>query len=143
MPDARLTAGRAGGQCQTNKKIKMTNEDTHNKKKYDLAERTSKFGRSVIIFLKEIPDTTINRPLINQLIRSSTSIGANYMEADCAESKKDFRHKIGICKKEAKETTHWLNMVATANPEKMEKCGVLSREAHELTLIFSAITNKK
>lgn len=121
----------------------MTNEDINNKKKYDLAERTSKFGKLVIIFLKEIPDNTMNRPLISQLIRSGTSIGANYMEADCAESKKDFRYKIGICKKEAKETTHWLNMMAIANPEKTERCEILSQEAHELTLIFSAIINKK
>jgi len=121
----------------------MTNEDINNKKKYDLAERTSGLGKSIIMFLKEVPDNTINRPLINQLVRSGTSVGANYMEADCAESKKDFRHKIGICKKEAKETTHWLNMMATANPEKIEKCRTLSQEAHELTLIFSAIINKK
>jgi four helix bundle protein len=64
------------------------------------------------------------------------------MEADCAESKKDFVHKIGICKKEAKETTHWLNMIAVANPDKAPRCRELWKEAHELTLIFSAIINK-
>lgn len=112
------------------------------KREYDLASRTAKFGELVIIFAKEIIINTINRPLISQLIRSATSIGANYMEADCAESKKDFRHKIGICKKEAKETTHWFHMIAIANPEKREKCRKLWQEAHELTLIFSAILNK-
>jgi four helix bundle protein len=76
------------------------------KNNYDLAVRTSSFGEATIIFAKEIPENTINRPLISQLVRSATSIGANYMEADCAESKKDFIHKIGICKKESKETTH-------------------------------------
>ena len=80
--------------------------------------------------------------MINQLVRSATSIGANYMEADCAESKKDFIHKIGICKKESKETTHWLHMMAVANPERSGDCRVLWKEAHELTLIFSAIANK-
>jgi four helix bundle protein len=65
------------------------------------------------------------------------------MEADCAESKKDFNHKINICKKEAKETTHWLHMLAIANPENKDKCRKLWREAHELTLIFSAIIKKK
>jgi len=72
--------------------------------KYDLAERTAKFGEDIVEFIKELSPTNINQPLINQIIRSATSIGANYMEADGAESKKDFKHKIGICKKEAKET---------------------------------------
>lgn len=84
----------------------------------------------------------MTRPLVSQLIRSATSIGANYMEADCAESKKDFKHKIGICKKESKETTHWLRMVARVVPDKAEQCRNLWREAHELTLIFSSIVNK-
>ena len=64
------------------------------------------------------------------------------MEADGAESKKDFKHKIGICKKESKETMHWLRMVAKANPDKKEKCQKLWKEAHELTLIVSAIYKK-
>lgn len=61
------------------------------------------------------------------------------MEADGAESKKDFRHKMAICKKEAKETKHWLRMIVKANPDRKEDCKVLWREAQELTLIFSAI----
>ena len=87
----------------------MTNQSqiSKSKKKYDLIERTAKFGENIIIFLKSLNQNTINSPLISQLIRSSTSIGANYMEADTAESIKDFKHKISICKKEAKETTHW------------------------------------
>jgi four helix bundle protein len=113
------------------------------KKEYNLAERTAKFGEVIIVFAREIPENTINRPLISQLVRSTTSIGANYMEADCAESKRDFNHKIGICKKEAKETSHWLRMMAIANPDKKEKCRNYWQEAHELTLIFSAIIKKK
>lgn len=101
------------------------------------------FGEQIIIFAKEIPENTITKPIISQLIRSATSIGANYMEADCAESKKDFNHKIGICKKESKETTHWLHMVAIADSDKKEKCRILWQEAHELTLIFSTIVRKK
>ena len=112
------------------------------KKEYDLYERTSKFGEEIIDFIKITPDTIITRPLISQLIRSATSIGANYMEADCAESKKDFKHKIGICKKESKETTHWLRMIARVVPEKADECRRLWKEAHELTLIFSSIINK-
>ena len=113
------------------------------KTNYDLAKRTSTFEENIIIFAKTIPETIINRPLIIQLIKSATSIGANYMEADCAESKKDFIHKIGICKKESKESTHWLHMIAVANPDKKEECRKLWQEAHELTLIFSAIAKKK
>jgi four helix bundle protein len=118
-------------------------QNPNDKKIYDLVLRTSKFGEVIILFAKELPNNNINQPLITQLIKSATSIGANYMEADCAESKKDFFHKIGICKKEAKETMHWLHMVAIANPDKKEKCRPLWQEAHELTLIFSAIIRKR
>ena len=123
----------------------MTNQvqNSNDKKEYNLAKRTSKFGAEIIIFAKTIKENNINRSIINQLVRSATSVGANYMEADCAESKKDFNHKIGICKKEAKETTHWLHMLATAEPNEKEKCRLLWQEAHELTLIFSAIVKRK
>jgi len=77
-------------------------------------------------------------PLV-YLVEAGTSVGANYMEADGAESKKDFRHKIAICKKEAKETKHWLRMIRKANPQKAVECYKLWQEAHELTLIFSSI----
>ena len=113
------------------------------KKTYDLAERTALFGEAVINFARKLPSDPINRPLTSQIIRSSTSIGANYMEADGAESKKDFHHKIGICKKEAKETLHWLRMIAKANPILQEDCRNLWREARELTLIFSKIALSK
>ena len=113
------------------------------KNKYDLGERTAKFGEEIIIFVKNLSDSLVNRPLLNQLVRSGTSVGANYMEADGAESKKDFQHKIGICKKESKETMHWLRMMSVANPDKSEKCRKLWKEAHELTLIFSSIVKKK
>lgn len=107
--------------------------------KYDLEERTAKFGEDIIKFARRIPDTPANRPLISQLIRSGTSVGANYCEADDAESKKDFQHKIGICKKEARESKHWLRMVVTAIPELKEDTTVLWQEAKELNLIFNAI----
>jgi len=110
---------------------------------YDLEERTARFGEEIIKFIKIISRNDINKPLINQIIRSATSVGANYMEADGAESGKDFKHKIAICKKEAKETKHWLHMIAVATPEKIEECRMLWKEAHELTLIFSAILRVK
>jgi len=109
------------------------------KKIFDLQERTAKFGEDIIEFVQGLPKYIINNPLISQLTRSSTSIGANYMEADGAESGKDFKHKIAICKKEAKETMHWLRMIAKANPNKTEECRKLWKESHELVLIFSAI----
>ncbi|HWA05689.1 MAG TPA: four helix bundle protein [Ignavibacteria bacterium] len=110
-------------------------------KKYDLEERTALFGENVIVFVRSIKQDEVNKPLIRQIVRSSTSIGANYMEADGGVSKKDFRNKIGTCKKEAKETKHWLRMISKANPEKTEECRFLWKEAHELVLIFSKIFN--
>lgn len=129
----------------TNDEFPMTNQvkNQNDKNKYNLVERTSDFGAEIIILAKSIKENNINRPIINQLVKSATSIGANYMEADCAESKKDFIHKIGISKKEAKETTHWLHMLAMAEPKESEKCRRLWQEAHELTLIFSAIVKRK
>jgi len=97
-------------------------QSSNDKAKYDLEERTALFGEIIIDFAKGLSKDSINSPLVSQLIRSATSIGANYMEADCAESKKDFCHKLGICKKEAKETTHWLRMIARANPETKGRC---------------------
>lgn len=120
----------------------IQNSKQNNKNKYDLAERTAVFGENIIEFAKSLKETTINRPLISQIVRSGTSIGANYMEADCAESKKDFKHKISLCKKESKETTHWLRIIAKANPEKQEYCRILWKESHEFVLIFSSILNK-
>lgn len=121
----------------------MTNQISNsNKKKYDLKERTAKFGENIIKFVITLVQNAINAPLISQLIRAATSIGANYMEADGAESKKDFRHKIGICNKEAKETMHWLHMISVANPTRRNECRIFWQEAHELNLIFSSIINK-
>ncbi len=96
-------------------------QNPKSKNKYDLIERTAGFGEAVIGFVKILPRNSINNPLISQIVRSGTSIGANYMEADGAESKKDFRHKIAICKKEAKETMHWFRMISKAIPSEIQK----------------------
>ncbi|MBI5892607.1 MAG: four helix bundle protein [Deltaproteobacteria bacterium] len=112
------------------------------KTKYDLEDRTAKFGEDIIEFAKKIPKTTITVPLISQLVKAGTSVGANYCEADCAESKKDFEHKLGICKKESKETKHWLRMISVSVPELKDDARILWREANELNLIFSSIVNK-
>ncbi|HLB57488.1 MAG TPA: four helix bundle protein [Gammaproteobacteria bacterium] len=87
-------------------------------RKYDLEERTALFGKLIIKLCKSLPQNVITKPLIHQLIRSGTSIGANYMEANGASSRKDFRNKIFICKKETQETKHWLRMLAEGVPEK-------------------------
>ncbi|NIO19222.1 MAG: four helix bundle protein, partial [Candidatus Aenigmarchaeota archaeon] len=74
--------------------IKNETPKSNEKKVYDLEERTAQFGESIIDFVRTLPRNLINSQLIGQIVRSGTSIGANYMEADGAESKKDFRHKI-------------------------------------------------
>jgi four helix bundle protein len=106
---------------------------------YDLEERTAKFGEEIIEFSKKLNKNIVTLDLIKQLIRSGTSVGANYCEADCAETKKDFEHKIGICKKESRETKHWLRMIAKAVPDKAPKARALWKEANELNLIFVTI----
>lgn len=121
-------------------------EGGNDKKIFDLEERTAIFGENIILFTRKLESTITNKVLINQLVRSGTSIGANYMEANGAESKKDFKHKIAICKKESRETKHWLRMIAKISPQQIDESRRLWKEAHELTLIFSKIIiscNKK
>lgn len=106
---------------------------------YPLENRTSKLGEDVIRFCKSLKQDTITRPLISQIVRSATSVGANYMEANGASSKKDFVNKIFICRKEVQETKHWLKMFAVCYEDKKPEIRILWREAQELTLIFSKI----
>jgi len=121
----------------------MTNEPKSIvNRQFDLEERTAKFGEAVIDFVKRIPSNDITRPLISQLVRSGTSVGANYCEADDASSKREFRQKIGYCRKESRETKHWLRMIAKASPELREAAVKLWQEAKELHLIFVAILRK-
>ncbi len=112
-------------------------------KVFDLTERTARFGEEVIGLTKRVPKTTVTRPIVSQLVRSSTSVGANYMEAGAAQSGRDFDHKIGICKKEARETLHWLRMLAAADESFKPEGRRLWQEAHELVMIFSAILKKR
>ena len=110
-----------------------------NKRNYDLEERTAKFGEDIIRFCKCVKQDTVTKPIISQLVRSGTSIGANYMEANAASSRKDFRNKIFICKKEAQETKHWLRMIAVCVPQEREEIKKLWNECQEFTLIFGKI----
>jgi four helix bundle protein len=106
---------------------------------YDLAERTASFGEAIIEFCLDLPANPVSAPLVSQLIRAATGIGANYCEADDAESKKDFRHKVGLCPKEARETKDWLCMIAQASPQEKLAARPLWKEAKELHPIFAAI----
>ena len=116
--------------------------ENKNKKEYDLEARTSLFGEGCILMCKKIRQDTITKPLISQIVRSSTSVGANYCEANAASSKKDFKNKIYICKKEIQESKHWLHMISVACPELTQETRILWKEAQELTLIFGKIVSK-
>ena len=112
-------------------------------REYDLEERTAKFGEAIIAFAKRVPLNAVSTPLIGQVVRSGTSVGSNYCEADEAGSRKEFRYRISVCKRESKETKYWLRMIAAAVPELATEARGLWREAKELTLIFSAIYRPK
>lgn len=110
--------------------------------KYDLEERTAKFGSEVVKFCKKLQKELIMKPIISQLIRSAISIGANYCEANNASSRKDFRNKIFICKKESQETKYWLRISSDClNKDQKEKARILWKECQELTMIFQKIVN--
>lgn len=108
-------------------------------KKYDLEERVTVFSENLITFCKELPITTLSNNIINQVLRSGTSIGANYMEANACESKRDFLNKISISRKESKETLYWVRLLAIQFPDKKIKLRELWKETHELSLIFGGI----
>lgn len=116
------------------------NQITNNK--YNLEDRTLEFSKQIIRFCKTLPKETINFKLIDQLIRSATSIGANYREANDALGKKDFAHRIRIARKEAKETSYWLELIKEANPQFAEQSNTLLKECVELRNILSAIIKK-
>ena len=117
----------------------VAREEPQKSRVYDLEERTAQFGEAVIDFAKTIPQNPVTNRLISQLVGASTSVGANYAEADDSVSKKDFLKSIGTCRKEARETKHFLRMVARAVPELKLQARELWMEARELHLIFSRI----
>ncbi len=125
-----------------NSNLKYQNSNKNHKAGFDLDERMSKFGEGVIIFCQSVKQDTITRPLISQVVRSATSIGANYSEANNASSRKDFRNKAYIAKKEAQETKYWLRMLKSALPDRTDELRALWKESHEFVLILQAIINK-
>ncbi|MBI4363664.1 MAG: four helix bundle protein [Candidatus Doudnabacteria bacterium] len=108
-------------------------------KKFDLEERTGKFGEEIILLLRNLEKDIVISPVISQLVRSATSIGANYTEANNASSEKDFKNKIFICKKEVQETKHWMKLVSGYYPTYKLRFEPLAKEAHEFVLIFQKI----
>lgn len=106
---------------------------------FDLEQRTIKFSENVILLCKKVNKNIVTTPIISQLLRSATSIGANYHEANGASSKKDFKNKIFLCKKEAKETMYWLQLLSKADDNYIIECRRLWKEAYELTRIFTSI----
>lgn len=116
--------------------------ETH-ESRYDLEERTFDFAREVRVFVRQLPRTICNAEDVKQLVRSSGSIGANYIEANEALSKKDFRMRLKIARKEAKESRYWLRLLDTGSePTLVSQRVELIRESSELLKILSAIINK-
>ncbi|MFH1827032.1 MAG: four helix bundle protein [bacterium] len=108
-------------------------------KNYDLEDRTKQFSFKIIELCKSLPFNSINKRLADQLIRSGTSIGVNYREANETDTKKDFKNKIRISRKEARETIYWLELINNANPERTEKINQLLDESRQLIKIIASI----
>jgi len=108
-------------------------------KNYDLEERTKEFSKNIIILCKKIPFNMINKRLIDQLLRSATSIGANYREANECDTKKDFKNKIRISKKEARETIYWIELLIDANYNMKNEMLPLLDESKQLMKILASI----
>jgi len=117
----------------------MVREESASERIYDLEERTARFGEMVIDFAKTIPQNPVTIRIISQLVGAGTSVGANYVEADDSVSKKEFLKNIATCRKEARETKHFLRMVVRAVPELKPEAGKVWHEARELHLIFCKI----
>jgi four helix bundle protein len=123
----------------TDGEMPVIREEPDEKRVYDLEERTARFGEAVIDFARTIPQDAVTNRLIGQLVGAATSVGANYLEADDAVSKKEFLKNIGTCRKESRETKHFLRMIVRAVPQSKPRARILWTEARELNLIFSRI----
>jgi four helix bundle protein len=117
--------------------------EKQNTKQYDLEDRTLEFAKKVRTFVKKLNKTLANIEDSKQLVKASGSVGANYIEANEALSKKDFVMRIKICRKEAKESRYWLRLIDTGSNEDLEQeRKALEGEANELTHIFGSIVTK-
>jgi len=109
------------------------------KKPYDLESRTLEFSRRIIRMCRALPYNVVNKRLIDQIVRSGTSIGANYREANETETDKDFLFRARICRKEAKETIYWFQLIIEANPDFTKRIDPLFQENFELLKIVATI----
>jgi len=116
--------------------------EIQNSKRYDLEERTLKYAKDIIDFINSVSHTIANTEIIKQLIRSASSVGANYIEANGALGKKDFAMRIRICRKETKESKFWLNLIMVKGEALENKRQSLIKETDELLRIFNAILEK-
>ena len=115
-------------------------KETPDSPRYDLEERTYEFAKQVRAFVKKLPHTICNQEDVRQVARASGSVGANYIEANEALSKKDFKNHIKISRKESKESRYWLRLLDIGNDRRLEaERERLMQESTELTRIFSAI----
>lgn len=109
---------------------------------HQLEQRTERFARNVISICSPLPFNSVNKVVIDQLLRSSGSVGANYIEANESLSKNDFVYRIKICRKESREALYWLNLLAFANAGIKDCVQPLEQEGKELFLIFCSILAK-
>jgi four helix bundle protein len=114
-------------------------EEPNVEPRHDSEERTARFGEAIIDFARRIPRSPLTDRIIDQLVGAGTSVGANYVEADDSVSKREFLKCIGTCKKESRETKHFLRMAARAVPELQGEARELWHEAKALHLIFARI----
>lgn len=121
-------------------KLKRMRENTNRYR--ELEERTTAFAIRVVRLCKALPSDVVNRRLVDQIIRSAGSVGANYREANECFGKKDFAHRLRIARKECKETEHWLQIIEEANPAFSKRMRELFTECGEIRNILSAILNK-
>ena len=108
---------------------------------YNLEKRTREFSKTILRLLKHLKINELNRNIISQLIKSATSVGANYCETNAASSKKDFTNKIFICRKEIQETKYWIEMLGEVEEKFKTQLRTIWQEAHKLTLIFNKISS--
>ncbi len=125
------------------KQFRINNTPMNKTPRFDLEDRTFAFSRDVRSFVRALPRTLSNESDLSQLVRSSGSVGANYIEANEALSKKDFALRVKICRKEAKESRYWLRLIEVGvNANLSKQRDALLQEATELTSIFGAIVRK-
>lgn len=118
-------------------------KNENSKPPYDLEERTYLFAKNIRLYIKKLPKTTSVIEDGKQVVRASGSVGANYIEANEALSKKDFLVRVKICRKEAKESAYFLRLIYETNAPEFERDGKQSQDkAIQLKKIFSTIIEK-